>query len=312
MGRDERILILSTDAREYALLLRQRGLDALIVAAVERPEDLPAEAETANIVLGDPDRVAAVLGRLAGLDWIQSTWAGIKPLLEAEAQTEHRLTGVKGVFGPAVSEYVFCFALMHARRLLGAQRARAWSPTAVARLQGQTMAILGVGSIGAHVARTAKHFGMRTIGFSRASRACPDIDEYRRIDDLANVIAEVDYLVGVLPDTPHTTHLLNREVFAAMKSTALLINTGRANVIDDDALLEALGRGCPAAAVLDVFRQEPLPPAHPFWSTPNLFITAHTAAVTRPTDVVPIFVDNLERLRRGKPLNYLIDPDRGY
>ncbi|MDH3281035.1 MAG: D-2-hydroxyacid dehydrogenase, partial [Gammaproteobacteria bacterium] len=119
-------------------------------------------------------------------------------------------------------------------------------------------------------------------------------------------------LVSVLPDTPDTTKLLDHDVFTAMKPTALLINAGRANVIDDEALIEALVSRTLAAAVLDVFRQEPLPASHPFWSTPGLIITSHTAAVTLPRDVVPIFVDNFERLCRNAPLNYLIDRDRGY
>ena len=312
MSRNHRILILSTDAPEYERLLRERGFGGMVVAALRRPVALEADGETANIVLGDPDCVAAVLDRLVNLEWVQSTWAGVRPLLDAECRATYRLTGVKGVFGPAVSEYVFCFALMHARKLLGVPRTKQWSPTPAARLRGQTMAILGVGSIGARVAGTAKHFGMRTIGFTRTSRDCRHIDHYHDIDDLANVVSGVDYLVSVLPDTPDTTKLLDHDVFTAMKPTALLINAGRANVIDDEALIEALVSRTLAAAVLDVFRQEPLPASHPFWSTPGLIITSHTAAVTLPRDVVPIFVDNFERLCRNAPLNYLIDRDRGY
>ncbi|MDH3639068.1 MAG: D-2-hydroxyacid dehydrogenase [Gammaproteobacteria bacterium] len=312
MSRDHRILILSADAPEYERLLQEQGFGPMVVAALTQPVDLDFDAQRANVVLGDPDCVAPVLECLSRLEWVQSTWAGVRPLLEAGYRQAYQLTGVKGVFGAAVSEYVFCFALMHERNLLGGQIPKLWNPAPAGRLRGKTMAILGVGSIGAWVAGTAKHFGMHTVGFTRLSRDCRDIDRYRDIGDLAAAVGSVDYLVSVLPDTPDTSRLLNREVFSAMKPTAMLMNVGRANVIDDEALIEALNLEMFAAAVLDVFRQEPLPNEHPFWLTPNLVVTSHTAAVTVPGDIVSIFVDNFDRFRRDAPLKHLIDRRRGY
>jgi len=311
MSKDHRILILSTDAQEYERLLREQGFGPMVVAAFTQPADLEADARLANVVLGDPDCVAPVLNSLSRLEWVQSTWAGVRPLLDA-ARRDYRLTGVKGVFGAAISEYVFCYALMHVRRLLDGQFPQHWSSVPADQLRDKTMAILGVGSIGARVAGTAKHFGMRTIGFTHSSRGCSDIDRYRDINDLAAAVGTVDYLVSILPDTPQTTHLLNRQIFTAMKPTAMLINVGRANVIDDEALIDALRSRRFAAAVLDVFREEPLPEQHPFWSTPNLVVTSHTAAVTAPGDIVPIFLDNFDRFCRNLPLKFLVDRQRGY
>ncbi len=312
MSRDPNILIISTDAPTYQRLLRDAGWGDHVVAAMTSPDGWHAGASSAKVVLGDPDLVAVVLDRLTHLEWVQSTWAGVRPLLAAEGRGDYTLTGVKDVFGAAMAEYVFCFALMHARNRLFGNPVRTWDPTPVEGLRGKTMGILGVGSIGARVARTAKHFGMHTVGVTRTSRNCACIDRYRNVVELDDMVSELDFLVSLLPDTEATADLLNEDVFAAMKPSALLINAGRANVIDDHALVKALEHGSLAGAVLDVFREEPLPITHPFWSAANVIITSHTAAVTVPADVVPLFIGNLERFLCGSGLQNVIDRRRGY
>lgn len=305
----DRLLIVSSDAQQYRELLCDAGLQLSVAADAER---IHGAASRCNIVLGDPDLVAKVLDRLDNLEWVQSTWAGVAPLIGAACRHDYRLTGVKGVFGPAMAEYVFCYLLMHERDTVRRHRDRRWNPTRPGRLRGRHIGFMGVGSIGEHVASTAKHFEMHTRGYTRSSRRCAAIDRYYSQHDLLEFVAGLDYLVALLPDTPETTDLLNSQVFAHMQSSAVLINAGRANVINDADLIQALNTGAIAGAVLDVVREEPLAREHPFWQTPNMLVTSHTAAITIPSDIVSIFKDNLERYRRGTPLNYQIDFQRGY
>ena len=118
--------------------------------------------------------------------------------------------------------------------------------------------------------------------------------------------------MSVLPDTPETDHLIDTPVLEAMPRTSLLINVGRGNVIDEQALIRALENGEIGGAVLDVFQEEPLPESHPFWETPNTIITSHTAAMSTPALVAPVFIDNYRRFFEGIPLNHVVNFSKGY
>lgn len=186
-----------------------------------------------------------------------------------------------------------------------------WDATVTGTLRGKTFGLLGVGSIGAHLASTAKHFGMAVHGFTRASEACPDVDVYSHTD-VSAFAKNLDYLVCVLPNTNATRHIVNLSVLKSLPSHALFINVGRGNAVDESALAEALSSGQIAGAVLDVFQQEPLPPDHIFWHMPNLFITSHTAAPSFPKDISELFVENYRRYLRGDALKYQVDFEKGY
>lgn len=311
-----RLLILSRDAGEYLTLLRSAGLEQLEMDAVERPEEMGPGCTRANLVLGEPDLVKTILPDLADLDWVQSTWAGIRPLADSGGRKDYLLTNVKDVFGPLMSEYVVCHMLVHERRIFqqhAARQKKIWDATVPGQLRGKTMGILGMGSIGQAIARTARFFGMKTKGYSRSPSSCEFIDQtYDRHDSLPAFVRDLDYLVSVLPDTPETASLINQAVFQAMKPQALLINVGRGSVLDENALVRALKRGDIAGAVLDVFRKEPLPESHPFWEAPGIMITAHTAAISFAGDIAPVFIENYQRFLLGKPLKYLVDLDQGY
>jgi phosphoglycerate dehydrogenase-like enzyme len=169
-----------------------------------------------------------------------------------------------------------------------------------------------VGTIGAALARTAKHFGMHVRGLTRASRDCPDVDVYYHANDRLAFAAGLDYVVCIVPNTAGTRRLIDRDFLSALPPTAVVINPGRASVIDHDALASALTEGRLAAAVLDVFDAEPLPAEHVLWRTPNVFVTSHTAALSIPTDIAPLFIDNYRRLVSGEPLKYRVDFDLEY
>lgn len=312
--QNNRLLILSKDAERYLELIKRGKLPNLTMVTSSDVEEAKSLCAECDIIFGEPGLIRHVLPYASQLQWLQSTWAGITTLLGAGDRHDYQLTGVKEVFGPQMSEYVFCYMLMHERQVWAryqSQLERQWEQTASGTLQRKVIGILGVGSIGAHLAQTAKYFGMRTKGYTRRSTSCEWIDEYYH-GDLVEFVADLDYLVSVLPNTSDTEHMINQTVLSAMKSSAILINVGRGNAIDESALIDALNEQKIAGAVLDVFQQEPLPETHPFWSTPNVTITSHTSALSFPEDIAPIFIDNYRRFIKGDPLNYQIDFERGY
>jgi phosphoglycerate dehydrogenase-like enzyme len=313
-----RLLVLSRLAREYSDIVEAARLpDLSITAWTEFSADAPA-ADVFDLAFGDPARLAAAMPALTGVRWVQSTWAGVEPLLNPALRRDYILTNARGVFGPQMSEYVFAYLLAHERKIFekqASQIAGRWDTTPPTRLRGKQLGLLGVGTIGADLARTAKHFGMRVKGYTRASEASTDVDEYFHgsLGDVGAAFAsDLDYLVSVMPDTAATRHVVDDALLRALPARAVFVNPGRGSVVDEVALAEALQEGRLAGAVLDVFQTEPLPADHVFWSLPNVHITAHTAALSAPPDIAPIFIDNYRRLLRGEPLRYRVDFAEGY
>jgi len=179
-------------------------------------------------------------------------------------------------------------------------------------LRGKTIGLLGVGSIGAHLASTAQHFGMKVRGFTRESESSKDVDQYFHGNDLLKFADGLDYLVSVLPRTNETNQIVNGTLLNALPAQAVFINVGRGNAVDESALVRALNEGKIAMAILDVFDQEPLPEDHPFWTTRNLYMTFHTSAISYPVDLTKLFVENYGLYIEGKPLKYQVDFERGY
>ncbi len=193
-----------------------------------------------------------------------------------------------------------------------AQRDREWKRTDPGVLRGKTIGLLGVGSIGAHLAGTARHFAMKVRGFTRESETSDQVDRYYHGDDLLQFAEGLDYLVCVLPRTEATNKIVDESLLAALPSHAIFINVGRGNAVDEPALAKALHEGRLAAAVLDVFDQEPLPKEHFFWTTPNLYMTYHTSAISYPEDITRVFIENYRLYIEGKPLKYVVDFEKGY
>ena len=309
------LLVLSRDADAYRRLIEAAQLPRLEIVSATRPADLPSGAARCSIVLGEPSLVRDVLSQLPALGWVQATWAGVEPLLDPTLRRDYVLTNARGVFGGLMSEYVFGYLLVHERLILekhASQRTGQWDPTPPGTLRGKQLGLLGVGSIGAALAHTAKHFGMRVKGYTRASEDCADVDAYYHGDDRAAFAADLDYLVSVMPNTRETRYLVNAAFLAALPARAVFVNPGRGTVVDEAALAEALAAGRLAGAVLDVFQHEPLPPDHVFWRTPNLIITSHTAALSVPEDIAPVFIENYKRWITGKALQYQVQFEREY
>jgi phosphoglycerate dehydrogenase-like enzyme len=313
-----RLLILSRLARDYADLVEAARLPDLAITAMTEAAGPPANAASFDLAFGDPKLLRQMMPALTGVSWIQSTWAGVEPLLDPALRRDYILTNARGVFGAQMSEYVFAYLLAHERKIFEKQASQAagrWDPAPPTRLRGKQLGLLGVGTIGAALARTAKHFGMRVKGYTRASEDSTDVDRYFHgaLTAVGAAFAsELDYLVSVMPDTAATRHVIDEALLRALPPRAVFVNPGRGGVVDEAALAEALQEGRLAGAVLDVFETEPLPADHVFWRLPNVRITSHTAALSAPPDIAPLFIDNYRRLLRGEPLQYRVDFERGY
>jgi len=304
-----KLIILSEYEKKYQALIEKAQLPNLQITGLL--------ANDVDIAIGEPTRIKAALAYLPALKWAQSLWAGVEPLLDPAPRSgrDYVLTNARGVFGGLMSEYVLGYLLAHERRILQMaedQKNKRWNDSDTGTLRGKTIGLLGVGSIGADVARTAKFFGMTVRGYTFSSEASSDVDRYYHGNDLLEFAKGLDYLVNILPNTKDTHKIINADLLAALPPHALVINVGRGPAVDEAALLEALSRQKVAGAVLDVYEKEPLPQDHPFWSTPNLHMTFHTAALSLPEDLTRIFIENYNLYNEGKPLKYQVDFEKGY
>ncbi|WBL33730.1 glyoxylate/hydroxypyruvate reductase A [Sinirhodobacter sp. HNIBRBA609] len=187
-----------------------------------------------------------------------------------------------------------------------------WEQIAPPLAPERSVVILGLGALGAACARTLASLGFRVSGWSRTPKEITGVDCLSGADGLRTALARAEILVTILPNTPETTNLLNTETLAQMPRGAVILNPGRGNVIDDDALLAALDSGQIGQATLDVFRIEPLPPEHPYWAHPHVTVTPHIAAETRPSSAARVIVANIRRGEAGEPFLNRVDRDRGY
>jgi len=307
-------MIIAAAAVEFAEEIARQADVPIPVKCCTSVEAARREYTDETIIFGNPDMLAEVLPNMPAVDWVQSTWAGITPLTAIERR-DYVLTGIKDVFGPQISEYVIGYLLAHELRVLqrmDEQRARRWIETCSGTLEGKRLGIMGTGSIGRHIAKSAASFGMTVAGLSRSGAPTPDFETVMPVDRLHDFLERADYLVSILPRTAATGHLLDAAALAKLPAHAYFINVGRSNVVDDAALIDALKYGRMAGATLDVFDVEPVPQDSALWDTPNLTITAHIAAISHPHLIVPIFVENYRRYTNEEPLRYVIDIDAGY
>jgi glyoxylate/hydroxypyruvate reductase A len=216
---------------------------------------------------------------------------------------------------PQMTQYVMHAVLRHFRRLdeyADFQRECRWRPLEAREPSTYAIGIMGLGSLGTPVATALAQLGFAVRGWSRSLRSVDQIACFAGQHDLPQFLGGLNVLVNLLPLTAETESMLNRDVFARLAPGAQLINIGRgAHVVEED-LLQALDSGQIATATLDVFRQEPLPPPHPFWSHPRIDITPHVAAMTLCKASVRQIAEKIARLEQGLAVDGVIDLARGY
>lgn len=310
-----RLLILSIDANKYHALIKACSPDQLEIVTATDIESAKALIAGCNIVLGDPPLLGKVLALAKRLEWVQSSWAGVDQLCRPGLRRDYILTGAKGIFGPLISEYVMTYLFALERRVFGMrsnQLEKRWKPLSYRPSQEITLGIVGLGSIGRHLAGTARHFGIRVVGLNRSGTACDDVEKVYTADDLAGFFEEPDYVVLTLPDTPRSRRFINADTIRMMKPSTVLMNVGRGSLIDEVDLVSALRENVIGGAVLDVFASEPLSQDSPLWHLPNVYVTPHNAATSFPADIVGIFIDNYDRFLRQEALQHVVDFDLGY
>ena len=309
-----RVLIAEHDHAVYAQLLGQLAPELQVMTSGDSAE-LASLAADCPVWLGQPDLLATLLRQGHKPQWLQSTWAGITPLLVEGLPRHYRLTRAVGIFGQVMAEYVLTHMLGHEREVLPrlvSQVERKWDSRQGQSLVGRKVLIVGTGDIGQSVAEFLKPFGVQLYGIASTPREQAPFIEVAGLQDLGRLVGEVDYVVNLLPNTPSTHDLYDAALFKQFKPTGLLINAGRGVAVVDADLVEALKEGHLAGAVIDVCRQEPLPQRHPFWTAWGLLLTGHSSAPTSPVLMAQLFLDNMRAFQAGQALRGEVDFNRGY
>jgi glyoxylate/hydroxypyruvate reductase A len=273
----------------------------------------PAAIEIA--LVANPPR--GVLGGLPNLRLIHSLWRGVDALVGDP--TLPRAVPLVRLVDPAMARAMTETVLLHVltlhRRLpeYREQQARAlWreleQPTADERRVG----VLGLGDLGREAARALADLGFAVAGWSRQPRALPGVVGFTGAEGLTALLGRTDILVNLLPLTAETRGMLNATTLAQLPTGASLINVARGGHLVEDDLLRALDSGHLAHAILDVFDEEPLPAAHPFWRHPRVTVLPHVAAYSDARSGAAIVAANVARFRAGEPVEHLVDWEAGY
>jgi phosphoglycerate dehydrogenase-like enzyme len=271
----------------------------------------PSLLAATTIMIGAPDKIARFLSDAPALKWVQSTWAGVTPLIN-HPRRDYQLTGLKGVFGQVMSEYVLGWILALERQILDYAQDTSWNQRAPVTVLGKRLGIMGTGDIACDVALAAQALGLRVTGFNRSGRCPPVFESCFTYEQRLDFAKDLDYLLCVMPNTPETDNLVSTDLLHVLAPNAVLLNTGRGNCVDEDALVKVLDSGHLRAAVLDVFNEEPLPSSHRFWPHPQVYVTSHTSAPTNIEAAVRVFAQNLERFLKNQPLLHVVDFAKGY
>ena len=269
---------------------------------------------------------AAELAAAPRLSWLHTSAVAVETLALPELFARGVLvSNTRSVQSTSIAEHVMAVMLGLAKQLpfvLDAQRDQRWAqneffgPRLPWLLKGRTLGLIGIGTIGAEIARLATAFGMNVMALRRRAEreAVPGVSEILPPDALDTLLARADVLVIAAPLTPQTLGMMGAAQFARMKRGAIVINVGRARIIDHVALGEALSSGHLGGASLDVYHQEPLPPDDPLWTTPNVILTPHTSGFRHGhwEEVIDLFSDNLWRYQRGEAVRFKVEPELGY
>jgi phosphoglycerate dehydrogenase-like enzyme len=314
------LFLLWTDGAEaYRKAIIAAGLDQRI-----RLEELPRNATPSVAQLQETEAMltwgppSGTLTQMPRLRWAQALTAGVEHWLSrADLPPGLTLTCARGTHRVQMPENILG-ALFHITKpyaaIVGDNAASTWTRRVSSTLSGQTLGILGLGAIGQELARKAAALEMRVIGTRRATGPLPHVERVYAPEETDEVLAQSDFVVLLLPATPETENIINAARLARMKKTAWLLNFGRGALIDDAALVAAAKSGSIAGAILDVFRQEPLPKDDPFWGTENILVLPHIGGLhpARDSMVAALLVENLRRFLDGAPLKEVVDRKAGY
>ena len=256
---------------------------------------------------------ADVLKRLPNLEWVSSLGAGVDHLVEDQQIPSH--LPITRIVDPYLTRdmtnYVIMGLMMYQRSMLehlANQKQSHWDRLPYRNLE---VGVIGLGELGTHCASHLAELGFITSGYSRRPKRIESVQCYAE-GQLEEFLGTIDVLVNLLPVTPKTESILNANLFSQMKDGAYLINVARGNHLVEEDLMKALDEKKLSGALLDVFREEPLPIDHPLWQHPKVIITPHVASVSAPESVMELLKQNIDRLIRGEELLHPIDRKAGY
>ena len=274
--------------------------------------------KTADFMINSAPPTERLRERAPKLKWIQTTGAGIEPLLPLDwLPPDVTLTNNSGAHGPKAEDSCTMALLMLQSRMpemVTNQRERRWEPIYAAPIAGRTAVIVGFGDLGKAAGRAAKKLDVRVIAVTRSGKAGAPADEVVGVGDIDSVLPRADFLVVTTPLTPETHGLVSRARLDLLKRGAGVINIGRSPIMDYAALFEKLANGAISGAVLDVFDEEPLPPHSPVWTVPNLVVMPHISCDDPRyiAQLLDTWFGNFERFLAGQPLLHTVDRTRGY
>jgi phosphoglycerate dehydrogenase-like enzyme len=313
------VLLWTDQADVYRAAAERAGLAAraelhAVRAGTEPPAELAARCE-AILAWGVP---SGFFARAPRLRWVQALTAGVESwLARADLPSELTLTCARGTHRIQMPENILA-ALFHLTKPYTAaaldQRESRWTRRVSEPLAGKTLGILGLGAVGQEVARKAAALELRVIGTRRTPAPVPHVERVHPPEETPEVLGAADFVLVLLPLTPTTRGFVNAERLRLMQPHAYLLNFARGDLVVDADLIEAVRAGTIAGAVLDVFRIEPLPSDHPFWTTPGITVLPHIGGLHPRRDelVAALFVENLGRFVEGHPLREVVDRARGY
>jgi D-2-hydroxyacid dehydrogenase (NADP+) len=298
------LVIFVENAETYKQALQPKFPEVAIHAAPTE-EKLGSFVEEMDVLLAF--RISdEMLQRASKLQWVQSLATGVDYITKNPSLSKEVLiTSTRGIHGPQMSEMAFLLMLSLSRNfpeMVRNQSTGTWERWPGKLLYQKKVGILGLGAIGVEIARKCKAFGMMVYGIDIIRKERDAVDNFFTPEELLKAVAEIDYLIVVAPYTPQTYQIINKEVLSAMKSSAFFINIGRGELVDEDALIEALDSRKIAGAALDAFIREPLPPEHPFWKVKNLIITPHVGGASDiyTEQALPVIEENLRRFLKGE------------
>lgn len=278
-------------------------------------QDFDAHVATAEAVICWKIDLSNLAQRAPKLKWMHATGAGIEYFRPFDWLPDGvTFTNNRGVHGMRADEYTIMAVLMLNNRvpeMVTSQREGTWRQAFNTGIAGKTLLVVGVGNVGAGVAREAKHFGMHVLGVRRTAEPREHVDEMFGPEAIPKLIPRADFIVVSAPSTGDTEHLIGSEEIALMRPGTGIVNYCRAKVVDYEALRKRLTDPGDISAILDVFDPEPLPDESPLWNTPNLIITPHCSSddsdayIPRTLD---LFFDNMRRYLAGEELKNRVDP----
>jgi phosphoglycerate dehydrogenase-like enzyme len=317
-------------AKEHPVLVLASENDPQFAMLHDLPHTICGAADActragqdATVILqwsGTRELLRTALATCGNVRWVHSRAAGLDNMLFPElVESDVLLTNGSGVFSASLGEFVLAAILYFAkdlRRMIRNQTAEVWEPFDVDEVSGQTVGILGYGDIGRAVATRVKAMGMRVLATKRhvPASADPLLEHFYQPDARREMMALCDYIVATAPLTEETRHMISDAEFAAMKSTAVVINVGRGPVIDEAALLRALAARQIKGAALDVFEHEPLPAAHPLYKLENVLLSPHSADHTADwqDQAMRFFLEQYDRFEKSQPLQNIVNKRLGY